>query len=586
MPLKRSANYSQPQQQAPRRRLEYVIDKFGTLNTTDDPVLMGEVDSPDTLNTVYDRVGSVQERGGYTKVLTTSLANPIDGLIAFYKSDATRQLVYGSGTNLYRYDNAGGSVVLTGTPSSFTSNKAWSFDVYQDTVYGGNGVEPLIGYTGSTYSVINSAINPAGVKIHKNRVFAFKPNSSTLYFSDAGSPSSFPANNFIQINTNDGQNITGVEVQQDALVIFKSESIFILTGEPLGAGNTTTIGNLQLRKANSDVGCTAGRTVQRVGSVLFFMHKSGMFVFQNYTSQLISQPLNKTFADGTNLAFIDKSWSVYSPDEKKYILGYPSPTSTVPDKAIVYDLISKSWTMWDNIPGSCAVNYRFSGLTESVVMGDPTKGNIYQLFTGAADIAGDNGTATAGTTTTLTDSTKSWTSSLYVDAKVKIISGTGAGQISTITANTATQLTFSPAFVTAPDTSSVYAIGAINSYWTTKQLDYQAPEMSKKYKYTNIFADSADYPLRVGTAIDFAGISYTDSLNLGAGNWRWDQATPVWDQPGYFWDSRASVFKRSNISGVGRMIQHRFGTEKANQPWRLTRYSTSYKLKKARPDLG
>lgn len=66
------------------------------------------------------------------------------------------------------------------------------------------------------------------------------------------------------------------------------------------------------------------------------------------------------------------------------------------------------------------------------------------------------GLATAGTTTTLTDSTKNWTVNQWAGKRVKITSGTGAGQELTITSNTATVLTFATA--TAPSTDSTYTI--------------------------------------------------------------------------------------------------------------------------------
>lgn len=74
---------------------------------------------------------------------------------------------------------------------------------------------------------------------------------------------------------------------------------------------------------------------------------------------------------------------------------------------------------------------------------------------------------TAGTTTTLTDSTASWTVNQYANSDVIIVSGTGAGQRRRITSNTATVLTLAAAvtgntrtgpFATAPDTTSIYRI--------------------------------------------------------------------------------------------------------------------------------
>lgn len=68
------------------------------------------------------------------------------------------------------------------------------------------------------------------------------------------------------------------------------------------------------------------------------------------------------------------------------------------------------------------------------------------------------GTATAGTGTTITNSAKSWTANRWANYQVRITAGTGAGQIATIASNTATTLTVTPFFFTAPDATSQYSI--------------------------------------------------------------------------------------------------------------------------------
>jgi hypothetical protein len=70
----------------------------------------------------------------------------------------------------------------------------------------------------------------------------------------------------------------------------------------------------------------------------------------------------------------------------------------------------------------------------------------------------DAGTATAGTSTTLTDSTKSWTTNRWANYAVRILHGTGVGQVRVIASNTATALTIQNAWSVPPDTTSVFAI--------------------------------------------------------------------------------------------------------------------------------
>lgn len=67
------------------------------------------------------------------------------------------------------------------------------------------------------------------------------------------------------------------------------------------------------------------------------------------------------------------------------------------------------------------------------------------------------GLATSGTSTTLTQTGKTWSASQWVNSQVRITSGTGAGQIRTITANTADTLTVA-AWTINPDNTSNYTI--------------------------------------------------------------------------------------------------------------------------------
>lgn len=70
----------------------------------------------------------------------------------------------------------------------------------------------------------------------------------------------------------------------------------------------------------------------------------------------------------------------------------------------------------------------------------------------------DAGTATSGTSTTITDSTKSWAVNRWSNYSVRILAGTGAGQERPIASNTSTAITIVGTWTTTPDSTSVYAI--------------------------------------------------------------------------------------------------------------------------------
>lgn len=108
-----------------------------------------------------------------------------------------------------------------------------------------------------------------------------------------------------------------------------------------------------------------------------------------------------------------------------------------------YDYATNTWTSLAVMPASFGTDAKLVS-TPSIVDND------FRQFA--------TGTATGGTTTTLVQTGKTWTASQWINSQVRILSGTGAGQIRTISANTVDTLTVSAAWTTNPDATSQYAI--------------------------------------------------------------------------------------------------------------------------------
>jgi prepilin-type N-terminal cleavage/methylation domain-containing protein len=78
----------------------------------------------------------------------------------------------------------------------------------------------------------------------------------------------------------------------------------------------------------------------------------------------------------------------------------------------------------------------------------------------------------SNTITTLNDTRKTWSASSFTASyTLRIISGTGAGQARSISANTSTQLTVSSAWETPPDSSSFYVITRKKAFTRTSASD-------------------------------------------------------------------------------------------------------------------
>jgi hypothetical protein len=115
-----------------------------------------------------------------------------------------------------------------------------------------------------------------------------------------------------------------------------------------------------------------------------------------------------------------------------------------------YDFALNTWT--------AAETGATDGIAPAAVIGTDSKLIATPSWMGADYAAFATGTATAGGASTLTNSLKTWTTNQWANSQVRIVSGTGAGQIRTIASNTATVLTTSAAWTTAPDATSVYNI--------------------------------------------------------------------------------------------------------------------------------
>lgn len=154
----------------------------------------------------------------------------------------------------------------------------------------------------------------------------------------------------------------------------------------------------------------------------------------------------------------------------------------------------------------------------------------------------DSGTATSGSTTTLTCLGKNWTADQWINYQVRITAGTGVGQKSRITDNTGDTLTFA-AGATIDVTSQFVIEGDENSLYL---LGNNAVTM---YKYSisgNSWATVAPTVARAGAPI--AGMS-ADWVGE-TGNTVWADITDIKDGR-YIYSLRGgtSVIDRFDISG-------------------------------------
>lgn len=189
----------------------------------------------------------------------------------------------------------------------------------------------------------------------------------------------------------------------------------------------------------------------------------------------------------------------------------------------VYDFATNTWTSLSNtnLPATLGTDGRL--LTTPSWMDTD-----YLKFA--------TGTATSATATTLVNSGKTWTASQWINYQIRIVSGTGAGQIRTITANDATSVTVA-AWTVTPDATSVYNIEGNDDY-----IYYMGNNAVTLYRYsisTNTWSTLTP------------GVARAAAPSTGmSGHWVWGNTDSAWTSESAIKNGRYLYSFRGGAGGV------------------------------------
>lgn len=117
---------------------------------------------------------------------------------------------------------------IVGSPT-FTSDAQFGYQVYNDVLHLGNGVESLYTWDGSTFTEYASAPKGNILQIFEDRLFIAGVTAEplTAYYSNAGIPTTFTGTDVIKPLGTD--RINGLINYYGTLLIFKQDSIWKLT---------------------------------------------------------------------------------------------------------------------------------------------------------------------------------------------------------------------------------------------------------------------------------------------------------------------------------------------------------------------
>ena len=375
----------------------------GGLNSTSGPLALQNNESSDLQNIDFNKFGSIQKRNGYTTLNGTTLGASVegDGLHWFEYNDSgtlTRKAVAVADAKLYKMDDLDGTWDNITGSLTITAGNHCDFENFLNEVYITNDTDPPFKWTGtgngSTMTVPTGLTDAKFVKQFNNYLFLANVvvsgtrHNSRIYWSNLKDTGTWTATDFIDIAKDDGQEITGLRVLGDRLVVFKSRSIYnvFFTGDAdipfvLPGGG----------KSNSEVGAASGFSIQEVQNGLVFLSYDGFYFYDGNNSFRISDKITTTI-NGYNDTRFNQAVSLVQKTKSRYWCALPSSGQTQNDKVLVWDYFNNAWSVYSGINAASLSSFYVGGTNERPYFMD-YKGFAYRADSGTSD--NPEGTATA-----------------------------------------------------------------------------------------------------------------------------------------------------------------------------------------------
>ncbi len=357
----------------------------GGLNTTSGPLGLADNESPDLKNIDFDKFGSFGQRNGYTALNTTAVTadTRIDGLF-WFMTPTLRKPIMACGTKIYRMDSLDGTWDDITGAASITGGYRFDFENFVGTAIMTNDWDVPLKWTGSG-DVVELDV-PTGLTrakfVTKFQNYCFLANvvvggvdmPSRFYFSGLRDITSWSLLDFYEISKDDGEEITGFKVLGDRLVVYKTNSIYIVSF----TGNADI--PFVINKTNSHVGCIAPYSIQEINNGHVYLAYDGVYFFDGNNSYKLSDKISNTIL-GYSQANFANAVSMYQKNKNRYWLSFA--TSSDNDRVITWDSFNNAWSLYTGMNPSAMAIFLVDGVEERPYFGD------YSGFVYRADVSGE-----------------------------------------------------------------------------------------------------------------------------------------------------------------------------------------------------
>lgn len=414
---------------------------------------------------------------------------------------------------------------------------------------------------------------PAGVKFacfHKGRLFL--ADNTNVYYSKLDQAESFDPDSYETPNPSDGQALTGIASIFDLLIMFKTNSIYVLVGDD---PDTWAI-----RPIDNTIGCCTFRSIISTEGRLYWYSEQGPVVWAGGLEkpELLGPPYISTIISPDYLSFDTDSLRVVAGArdtiEERIIWAVPQLDQTRNTLLLPFNSRLSRWESdgWDPIDVSAMATIDGADGRPFVILGSYA-GQVFRVGSytndGIRATTTSTGTfvASGSTATTITDLTATFdtTGGGLVERKVTVCDSTGV-QVDEdavrprIVSNTATTFTLNTAVtsLTSGDTYTYYIGGPAMDLETRWMLHGDA-FLKKRYMFlqSQLEAGGTLTGLLVNLYFSYdinADLTAAVTLESDFEGALWDDVD--WDD--FFWGGTAQVQKRHRIGRTGTSILARF----------------------------
>lgn len=353
-------------------------DRFdGGLNTRFPTTQIDRHEAQDCRNVYTDLRGALVKRKGY-ELFSQDGSDVPKTFWPYYDLQAggsfNRYILKASGTVVRAFNGSTWSDIITG----LTSGLRHGYATGNNNSYFANGTNGLYQWTG-TGSATSVAAAPSGTWIlmwHANRMWALTGQSSRVYFSDLGDPTSWPALNFIDFDVDDGDKLIGMaSINDSAAVFFKERSRHMLRGT--GPGNFTSY---SYRDGRGAVSPFAIVTVGELGMAAV-LDRDMVYLTNGPQVRNISDKIEPTVRQWAQQYLHLACMAFYR--EHLHLCVPNDSADTGNTYMYLYDINAKSWWPQNIAAGHLAVY--FDGTSEALLSSSTTTGKLYEQWSGNSD---------------------------------------------------------------------------------------------------------------------------------------------------------------------------------------------------------